>query len=298
MRFRHSVLIAVTFIVGACGENTPLSGEGNLLRSHLTGAAAAALDANGQFVLDQSPAWQREELDAAAAESLSDVYVRTFAPTAASLFERAHGGPINFDNLTRCGRVLYGETPYEMPESNMPDALLNFAASRWFVSYCDGALPVLSIAVAATATHVRIVNGRFDPMSLRGGEFDKEGIPRGSTAPMSPEAGATLLANESGRRIAAVPRLILPGVGYFAQSGRWLLELESPVSSEASNGRSRAETRYFVGRSLRTWDLELSRAENRERGADTLRGPGGVVYAFVRRAGHRARWEQVTFGGR
>ena len=267
-------------------------------RTYVTGAAASALNADGRFELTARRSWSRAELSEAEAATLADVYVRTFVPTLPGWYERAHGGAIDFESLRRCGRTFYGESPYEEPTAELPEGLINAIASRWFFSYCNADVPKVSVAVAASATHLRMVKGKIDPMSRKGGEFDAEGIPRGETAPLSPESAAEWLAKESGKRVASVPRLILPGIGYYAGTGRWLLELEGPVISRGEAGERRSDRAFFVGRSLKTFEREISRSEGRSRAADSIRGENNRLFVLGRKIGHQARWERVSVGGR
>ncbi|MGH7688444.1 MAG: hypothetical protein ACREN3_02465, partial [Gemmatimonadaceae bacterium] len=80
------------------------------LTAVVTGAAAAALQSNGEFTLASAPAGLVTESQARA---LSVAYVRTFGfgldPTWE--FERV-GGTIDLTQLAVCERTFYARSPY------------------------------------------------------------------------------------------------------------------------------------------------------------------------------------------
>jgi hypothetical protein len=164
-------------------------------------------------------------------------------------------------------------------------------------TYCDGAGAAISVAVASSATNLVIKDGRLDPRSLRGGEFDSEGIPAGTNATSSPEAAVERLASATGRRVTSVPRLVHPGMGYFAQSSRWLLVLESDAPVRGERTGIHSERRFLVGRSLKTWEQETSRFAE-PHSVDTLTLTSGQLAFLHRRPELAYRWDRLSLGGK
>jgi hypothetical protein len=294
MRHCHAIAGCLSLVFAGCAQDQePLTAS--ISRTYLMGDAAAALDSSGSFRPILYRPWSREEVSEVEATLMADEYLRRFVRPYPSRFERRRGAPIDGRNLKRCGRPLYAESPYEEPAPDMNEAVVNFAASRWIFPYCDMSGPAVSIAVAASATRLRVVDGRWPTVSFIGGEFDALGIPMGTIEPMSPETAARMLGTATGKRVATIPRLVLAGVGHWAQAAHWMMQLEDTAESSDAHGARRSERTYFVGRSLRTEEREIARASV-PRAADTLRGRADTIWVLHRRAGHQARWERVAFG--
>jgi len=296
---RAALALACTVTAG-CQDQASIvpPDDSGINRAFVTGAAAAALDADGRFALESAGTWARAELTESQAVVLTDYYARKLAPTLPSYFERSHGQPIDFAQLRQCGRVYYAASPYLEPPSSTPRALVNTLSPRWLVTYCDGnELPALSVSVASTATSLRLLEGSIDPASEVGMEFEADGIPAGAATPMAPERAVERLAQEARRRVATVPRLVLPGFPYVAATARWQLDLETPVEAHGGSG-TRIERRFFVGWALREWRLETAT------GAPPVAGqsehvilPSGERITFSRRPGEPRSFEAVSFGG-
>lgn len=301
---RVFTLLTAAIVATACGASRTITvpDDSGVERSYVTGAAAAALDANGQFHLQSGGDWRRPELTEAEAAAMADVYALRYAPTLPEWFERHRGARIDFANLRRCGRVFYALSPYIEPAdgyiepSELSAGIVNALASRWMFTYCDaGNSPALSVAVAATATHLRITpGGTFDPFTRRGNEFHASGIPLGTTAPILPERAVERVALESGARVASVPRLLLPGFKYFPQSARWVLNLGRDVETRSPQGVHGTGLEFFVGQSLTDWSVGVYRALDTVRG-DTLFLPSGKPLVFTRRSDAPGAWESVQF---
>lgn len=300
---RFVMAAAIPFLL-ACHDapNVTPPNTAGTSRAYLTGAAADALDPEGYFRLQSSSGWKRTELTEAQAEQFAEVYIRKFAPTLPSYFERSHGAKINFAALNRCGRAFYGVSPYEEPLAGVDEGTLNGVASQWLFSYCgDDGLPIVSVAIAATATHLRIEDGSFARSSLRGNEILGSGIPRGTELPMSPERAVEMLAGAAGRRISQVPRLVLPGIPYYPQSARWELVVETAASIRTARGDVSAVSRFFVGRALKEWNTEIAHgvAQSDDAPTDAIVLASGQRLEFARVSGMPRAWERIEFiGGR
>jgi hypothetical protein len=300
-RARFVQVAVATLTLSACDQRSvapPI--ETGLNRAFVTGDAAAALDADGRFVLSFAKSWSRPELTEAEARRFGDVYVTQFVPTLPGFFERSHGQSIDFASLRSCGRAFYALSPYVEPSADVIQAFVNQVSPRWLFTYCNASgLPSVSVGVAATATHLTINNGTLDRRSLRGGEFQASGIPAGSWVPLTPEEAVARLSEQSRRRISAVPRLVLPGMPYVAQSSRWQLDLETAAPARSASG-SVLERRFYVGWAFREWKIETSRGRSRAPGdmEEEVTLPSGQVVLLVRASGVPRAFESVTFGGR
>lgn len=246
----------------ACRDTTVVTTPDNarLNRAFVTGGAAAALDADGRFVLGSGRSWTRSELNESDAKALADVYVHRFARTNAGFHERLRGKPINFEKLRPCGRAYYARSPYEEPAAGVPDAIVNVIAPRWIFTFCEDANDAaMSVAVATTATHLVMRDGRIDPMSLRGSEFYGLGVPAGKSMTVSPERAVERVATESGRRVAEVPVLVLPGLPWEPLAARWLLVTEAAIRVRNAHGQPALLNSIYVGRANLSLDVETFR---------------------------------------
>jgi hypothetical protein len=198
------------------------------LGAAVTDEVATRISGN-TFVLDP-PSDPRPLLTEGRARLLAELAGRQHGHMLAKDLVRQHEGPIDFSRLTSCGPAYYARSPFEaIPQTR--DEVVYYLGSYWLVALCDAAnVPAVSVAVAATATGTRIVNGRVlpEPNSLR-----MVGIPptwRGAL-PLSPEEAAILAAESTDRRVAAVPVLYAPNpLDAFPQGAVWVVELNAEVS--------------------------------------------------------------------
>jgi hypothetical protein len=205
------------------------------LRGSLTSEAAKSLNQNGQFQL-AGPAAGARELSGTQAVQIADVWARQFAPKIRRTLERERGGPIAFERLRSCGRPLYAESAFEPLSAALPAGIRRAYESKWLVGLCAGKELQVSLAIAAGAADLAVVDGAIRQGAERGGEFFSLGIPKGWESPvgLSPERAAQLAAVATGRRIAKTPRLIAasPRVAY-PQGSTWEFVLESPVAVQS-----------------------------------------------------------------
>lgn len=274
----------------ACGDRVrefTKPDDSGVNRQYVVGAAAAALDANGQFKLTARRTWKRPELTEGDARRLALLYIRKFPRTNAAYYEELHGAAIDFDELYLCGRVFYAMSPYEDPDSSMPEGMVNAIASHWLFTFCrPGGIPVISTALAATATRLDF----SDPSTQRGSEIFSIGIPAGKTGFALPERAVEQLATASGHRVSTVPELVQRGLGTAPQSAQWRLGLDGPVSATDGAGTRIQRVVLYVGRALRSWDIEIYDGTLASAGdpAEEVRDRDGRVY-FLVRAGNMPR---------
>jgi hypothetical protein len=103
----------------------------------------------------------------------------------------------------------------------------------------------VSLAIAAGAADLSVVNGAIHPGAERGGEFFSLGIPSTWESPVgvTPERAAQLVGQATGRLIARAPKLIAasPRVAY-PQGSTWQFELESPIPVRGVSDRVNRQT--------------------------------------------------------
>lgn len=299
-----AALPGVLTALSACQDTSQFAGSealgtGSVSHVHVTGAAAAAVDGDGKFVIEPRTAWRRQLLSQGQATLLGQVYVRRIASTNASFYEKMRGARINFEVLQPCGRAYFAETPYEEPADNLPPSLTNLASPRWIVTYCEAdANPSLSVAIAAAATYLSYEGPGFERSNIKGQfkgmEFKALGVPVGKTLTPSPERAVTLLAEASGKRVTAVPALVLPGMPLGPWGARWMIVQEGAVKVRSSTGDTASLRTLFVGREV--LDVQLFRglpATVNDAREVFSSGPGGASYALDHRPDMPRRFEPM-----
>lgn len=257
--------------------------------SYATSAVASSMDATGRFLL-ADPEDPTPHLGRMQAGAIAEWAARNYAPFQRDWLEASRGSALDFDNLRKCGVIRWAEPPNVAP----PEAELPFAhwvwGPWWIVTLCDGATPVLGVAVAAYATHMVMVGGEltFDPIAFgpRGDEVLMRGIPAGweSALPLSPETAASRVAQRSQRRIARVPRLILPTQPGWPFDAKWELTLDRPVRVRRAAGAGTQDVQRvylgnrmtLVGDARRDQSDELSSASAEAPSSVTVRIPGTI----------------------
>jgi hypothetical protein len=234
------VTVVVVWTAVACNDR--VSGPRlPALTAVVTGAAAAALQPNGEFTLASAPAGLVTESQARA---LSVAYVRTFGygldPTWE--FERLGGAPIDYTQLMVCARTFYARSPYEPLPSTASFVLRQRYGSYWLTSFCGaGGDPEVSVAVPAVDTqfHVDSVGNLTGMTGNDSSHFISTGVGPGVVLPPSPETMVQDAAQWTQRRVTQVPELVLSSPRFLPQLARWRLVLESPVNMINIVDRSR-----------------------------------------------------------
>jgi hypothetical protein len=235
-------------LMAACGDQRVDDATGpvppTVLRAVPTSQAASSLNNQGQFNLS-GPAVGARELSSTQALQIAAAWAREFAPKIRRTLERERGGPIAFNRLRPCGRPLYAESAFEPLPSDLPAGIRRAYESKWLVGLCAGNELQVSLAIAAGAADLRVVDGAIQPGAERGGEFFSLGIPSTWESPvgLTPERAAQLVGQATGRRIARAPRLIAasPRAAY-PQGSTWEFELESPVLVRGASSRVNRQT--------------------------------------------------------
>lgn len=204
-----------------------------VVREHVAGAAAAAIGADGRFVLPDlhDPV---SEIGGAKAQELAVAYLRTFGALARGTWEAQRGGRIALADLRPCGRVTYAMSPYASlpPERSLWARKL--VGSWWLVIVCGGSTAEVLIAVAAANTDVSIgADGRLVQPGNDGNNFITRGIPVGESVPISPEEAVTRAAEDGGEKVADVPTFVMRPRPSAPWLGVWRIGFLRPVSLES-----------------------------------------------------------------
>lgn len=221
------------------------------IRQYVTDAVAEQLDADGRFVLAAPASGAVPELTAEQAATFARLFVEQFLGAGTDPYlESDHGGRIHFDRLTPCGRPLYAASSFE-PDPAATAFLERVVGPWWLIAFCDPDRPALSLAVSALATDLTIVDGQLRfPFFGGGSEFIWRGVPASweGPVPSSPETAVLRAHLKTGARIAAVPELIAPYLGFAPQAALWRLKLEQPVPLRgARSGTVRAASEVYQG---------------------------------------------------
>jgi hypothetical protein len=247
---RFVVLLTPVVLTLACADGRPFApAPPGLSTSDVVGEAAAALDASGHFVLPPPHTTSFAEIDARMATKLAVAYIADYGEFLLGRFEHQHGGPIDLATVSPCGTPLYASTPYETGLSEVSRATQRAIGPHWLVTLCSrDATPTLSVAVSALAKDL-VVAPQAPRLARTGSAFFPAGIPlKTGFLTLTPERAAALAARASGRRVSAVPELIMRRPPFAPQLARWKVTLEAPVKLKgAESGNVAPTSTVFVG---------------------------------------------------
>jgi hypothetical protein len=158
-----------------------------------------------------------------------------------------------------CPRVYYAETPYGSLSPETPSALHKFLGSMWMVPLCGAnGSPQIELAVSALNTDVRVDGEKVFLPPVGGNSFFAMPVTIDPNALLTPERAAVVLAAATGRRVARVPELVLPGRPWAPQLNRWKFTLEAPAAVRRStDGKKVLTAELYLGPSLQGRGLTL-----------------------------------------
>jgi hypothetical protein len=252
-----SVIASLAFL-SACGENgrtvtSPEAGKKVILTPALvTGDAAAALGGDGNFVLAPAVVEGARIVSESEAREFATSWARQFGAFHRSRLERLHGDRIDIAALQPCGRAFLAKSPYEPLTGEVPNYTRNLFGPYWIVGLCGSAgTPQVALAIAASATGMRLEGGQIRFPLWHGNEFISEGVPRGLAAFLSPEEAAHTVATAFGRKVTAVPDLILAGHKTTPHLARWRVTLDGPVDVGRDPRVKEPTASLFIGQQIR-----------------------------------------------
>lgn len=267
---RAPLICGAGLLLLGCGESlvqpedAPLSPPD--VTAYVAGAALENLDAAGHFRLPiPVPPGPYPMLSAAEAIAIAKGVIRTWYADPdvitlpgtegfAASAERQHGAPIDWAAVEAGPAGAYYAVSHLQPLApEMGWPAVRFYGPKFLVPLFVGSTPVVVVAVSAYATNTSVdPDGRIERTGIpTGGEFRVSGVPvalGGVTLPPSPEAAVAFAAEQTGRRIVAVPRLGTPGNHVLSFSSLWRLELESPVDlTRRFDGAGVSTSTVYVG---------------------------------------------------
>lgn len=212
----------------------------------VSGAARAAVDANGRFVLPRVAA--PGEIDEQRAVALTTAWLNTFGAQVRAVLEEQHGRAIDIAGLRLCDRPYYAASSYGTLASDLPEAVRQLHGAWWLVTLCNsGGEATVSLAVSALATNVAIGDDHIRFPLSHGMEFVAFGIPQNYDGmPISAEQAAGAAFNVTGVPVTAVPELVAPPRPRAPYLAQWRLVLAQPVSFRSASGGSRASGELYV----------------------------------------------------
>jgi hypothetical protein len=257
------------------------------VRSYVTEPVSKELDAEGFFVLPR-PAAGSTRITPERAIGLAMADVTSFERFNQPYLESQRGAKIDLSTLRPDGRVFYAESPYEQDTpSDVHPSIRNHAGPYFLVTLRDATGPVLSVAVSAYATDLRIENGRLILPPNHGSNFRVQAIRADDPVgiPVSPEHAARIASQRFAARVAKVPELVLPGEGFVPQYARWRLTLDRAVALQVGRtGRRFNSNAVYVG--LRG---EVSVPSDSSQATAPLTSPGVDDPLTGRKVVHRVR---------
>lgn len=276
-------------VAAGCATHGPTDvGVPTVSRDWVTGAAAAALGADGRFVLARPTDPGPLEIDEGAARAQAVAWARLvaamptsggsdwFAPGGSGL-ERDHGAKIPFAQLRDCGRAIYAWSAYGPLPGGLPRPIVNAFGPYWLIRLCSpaGDVPVV-LGVAATSALV-VSNGRLEPPSptaATGNEFNAaatwRGTPPARAYPLEPEAVVAFVYRVTGRRVSEVPTFVARVADarpdpIAPQFGLWRVTLEASIRGVGAISGAAYDTRevaaFWAGGVTSDTTLQVALAE-------------------------------------
>jgi hypothetical protein len=223
----------------ACEQRGSLSEppQRSAIAAFVTGAAAAALQPNGQFSRQVATSPDGSLMvSEARASTLAVAFVRTFGRSLQPAWEHQRGAPVDLAALTVESRVYFAHSPYGAFPSGFHPAMRKAYGPYYLVTFESGGSPTLEVAVSAYNTDIGINDrGLILLPKFSGMDFMSYGIAAGENGyrPLGPEDAVNLAYTATGARVTTAPELVLPGVKYSPFLAAWRLSLEKDVHAVA-----------------------------------------------------------------
>ncbi len=285
-------VVLVALVAAACSPDQSVGPSRGVIAAYVTGEAERNLDQNGQFVLTGGSVG---ELTESEAMTLAKAYARVGARWMGETWQRDRRSRIDFDRLTPCPRALYAKSSFVLGQRGSP-SLRQLIGPKWLIAMCsESGPPVLSIAVSAEATDLRVIDGHI--LGPGGAQFTSAGIPVSrSDVPISPEDAVNIVAKATGRRVLKVPELVLAPPPYPPQLAKWRIQLELPVTVRGvRSGSRRTTSEVYVGFG-ETWNsvyIQLGDTDGATRSFRDAEGRGAEV-TFPIIPGYPTRFERAN----
>ena len=247
------IVLALTLaaVSNACVDSPITEPRVRLKATHVTEALAATLTPDGRFVLASAVVNPPGQLTEEQAKSISSRFVREVAWSKLGDWTAEHGAPIEPKVLTPCDRALYAADAYvSLNGSQVSEVTVRTFGPHWVVPMCgrSGQLQLV-IALSALATEMAVNPGSTRPLPWERAMISSHGFPIGAQGSVySPEGAALYAFQQTGKRVASVPELIMSPMPMSPVLVRWRLDLEAPITVRgASSAVVRQRATLLVG---------------------------------------------------
>ena len=252
IRSRGALLVAATIPVAmlwGCNSDGPAALRRGDLASVLTPDVRTQL-VQGEFVMPEA-SFQAGEIDAAQAKALANAYWHVRPDAFRGAVDVDRGAAVHFATLRPCGQAYYAASAYRSVPGH-PDAIIQkLLGAYWLVPMCENMTEEVLISVSARASDAEVVNGQM--VRSGSGNFQVIGVPEGVTIPAPPELIAEFVANVTGRRIAAVPELVMRPFPKGAAVAVWRVVLDAPATVVGRTSGKASEVTALVAGHLNGW---------------------------------------------
>ena len=299
---RWLLLSGIALAAGCSGETRELPAAPRATDATVSAAVTATVRSqlmHGQFQLAVA-AGPVPQITDVQAEDLARAWRLDFGPWVEPTLESQRAASIDLASLVVCGRTLYVQSYFDLPDAALMSNPVSAAVVRgrgpwWLVSLCGGAQDVqILLAVSAYATDLGLQQGHLVVPPIGGTWFVSLGVPRGagSFVPL-PEDVAVAVAQLTGRHVSAVPALIAPAVA-LPQLAQWRVTLDAPASVRRTDGSTATTTELYVGQGTVAGTLRF-----RMPIAAALQ-PASLVSGYdaaiqIGQPARPASWQEITF---
>ena len=254
-------IFSVALISSACSDttqrhDTPLEVPTvTRVGSSVSKEMAATLSPNGEIpvAVDNQPG---SEISAHQAVELGLAYMKDFGPFNRSILEGAVAAPIDFSALTAEPRIFFAASPYEDLDGRFSRPSAKAMGPYYLITLSQRGTPVVSLAVSAKASDLRVENGHLKLPLVYGNEFWMMPITRRLRLPLTPEAAAVIANEGTGLTVSEAPLLVIPERANFVpQYSMWrVVGVPSGGAQESRNIASDTLYVTFDGKLLRRSD--------------------------------------------
>lgn len=290
-------LAAIVLAVGCVSDVAPAASR--LEPTFVTGAAAAALRKDGKFAMPDSVVDPPGQIRRAQAVAIARRYVVDIGPLLVGSWSKIFGSPLEVSDLAPCKNPLYAASPYVSMPNDLAEATTRLLDPHWVVPVCTGGHVAVVLSFSARDTDLAVpppANPHYETADML-----SVGVPADADASFyEPEAAALLAYTRTGRRVKAVPQLVMNPYPEVPQLIRWRIEMETPVrvvGSQSANTRLRDALLIGFGPLFRTsglYDVDDARASGSITVFDAKRrGPVSVALSSLA----PAPVERVTLEG-
>jgi hypothetical protein len=237
-------------IVG-CFDALPVTEPvSRLTPSQVTPALARSLTSDGRFILPASVVNPSGELTEGQAKAIAIRYVRDLAPSLGSSWSADHGADVQAKSLAPCDRALYAANPYStLAGAKLSEITVRTFGPHWVVPMCGGARPQMVVSFSSLATELPTSVSANQLVPWERADIRSFGIPSGVPGSLfSPEGAAQRAFAVAGKRVRAIPSLIMNPMPASPVLVRWQVELEAPITVKgARSAVARDRSTLLVG---------------------------------------------------